>query len=564
MLIFEIILVVLLLGTWICLNDISFTFASAIQTGSIRFRVMTVILLVFFSIGFIICRSSAWDQYEETWNISSPVVAIVIAFSASLAMLLLKKIGPMNSVCYAIWGAIWGWQVFNHVCISDIRLISSLAAWVLTPLLCGGIACLLYRLIQNVIHKGNIHLLYLNMYLRVGIIIAITLMAVAIGANNGSLFMAIVHTQDLDLGLDFGLFFLDDQPLLWIISVLILVVSMAIPAKRKILSYGNEIMDMNIVSVFTVLIGGSIVLLFFNFPWACGSVGLPVMAVSPVHAMIGGIAGISIARRRKNYLSLSVPIRMGLSVLITPALAFGLAHTLFRLIDLPGLTQQGEDNLSTPEQMVNVTIPVLLGLFILFIIFTGFSFRHQQMKRIQAQNALKEEQHQRFEAQQVLISMELKTIQLENERLNTKLEIKRKELIDLALDISEQRKFFDAIHQDIKHIQSIDDLQEVKNGLENIAQTISSRMTFSNEMSGFYSQVEELHKNFITKLLERFPDITEQEKRLATLLRLGFSTKDIAGLMSISPKSVEIGRYRLRKKLELTREDNLMQYIKSL
>ena len=83
-------------------------------------------------------------------------------------------------------------------------------------------------------------------------------------------------------------------------------------------------------------------------------------------------------------------------------------------------------------------------------------------------------------------------------------------------------------------------------------------------MSGFYTQVEELHKNFITKLQERFPDITEQEKRLATLLRLGFSTKDIAGLMNISPKSVEIGRYRLRKKLELTREDNLIQYIKSL
>ena len=153
---------------------------------------------------------------------------------------------------------------------------------------------------------------------------------------------------------------------------------------------------------------------------------------------------------------------------------------------------------------------------------------------------------------------------MENERLNTKLEIKRKELVDLALDISEQRKFFDGIFQEIKRIQSIDDLQEIKTGLEDIAQTISSRMTFSNEMSGFYTQVEELHKNFITKLQERFPDITEQEKRLATLLRLGFSTKDIAGLMNISPKSVEIGRYRLRKKLELTREDNLIQYIKSL
>ena len=563
MLMFEIILIVLLFGSWMCINDISFTFASAIQTGSIRFRVMTVILLISLSIGFIICRSSSWTQYEENWNISSPIVGTILAFSASLAMFLLRKNGPVNSICYAIYGAILGWEVFNHVNEVYTSLFPLIIAWILAPLICGGITCLLYRLIQSITRKGNIHLLYLNICFRVGIIIAIVLMSISIGANNGPLFMAIVRSQTLDFGLDFGLFSLDDQSLLWIISIFILALSMAIPVKRKILSYGNNITDMNIVSVFTILIGGSIVLFFFNHPWACGSIGLPVTSVSPVHAVIGGMTGISIARRRKNALPLSLPIRMGISILGTPALAFGIAHTLFQLIDLPGLMQRNEVGTS-PEQMINMTIPLISILFISFILFVGFSFRHQQVKRIQAQNALKEEQHQRFEAQQVLISMELKTIQLENERLNTKLEIKRKELVDLALDISEQRKFFDGIFQEIKRIQSIDDLQEIKTGLEDIAQTISSRMTFSNEMSGFYTQVEELHKNFITKLQERFPDITEQEKRLATLLRLGFSTKDIAGLMNISPKSVEIGRYRLRKKLELTREDNLIQYIKSL
>lgn len=563
MLMFEIILIVLLFGSWMYINDISFTFASAIQTGSIRFRVMTVILLISLSIGFIICRSSSWTQYEENWNISSPIVGTILAFSASLAMFLLRKNGPVNSICYAIYGAILGWEVFNHVNEVYTSLFPLIIVWILAPLICGGITCLLYRLIQSITRKGNIHLLYLNICFRVGIIIAITLMSISIGANNGPLFMAIVRSQTLDFGLDFGLFSLDDQSLLWIISIFILALSMAIPVKRKILSYGNNITDMNIVSVFTILIGGSIVLFFFNHPWACGSIGLPVTSVSPVHAVIGGMTGISIARRRKNALPLSLPIRMGISILGTPALAFGIAHTLFQLIDLPGLMQRNEVGTS-PEQMINMTIPLISILFISFILFVGFSFRHQQVKRIQAQNALKEEQHQRFEAQQVLISMELKTIQLENERLNTKLEIKRKELVDLALDISEQRKFFDGIFQEIKRIQSIDDLQEIKTGLEDIAQTISSRMTFSNEMSGFYTQVEELHKNFITKLQERFPDITEQEKRLATLLRLGFSTKDIAGLMNISPKSVEIGRYRLRKKLELTREDNLIQYIKSL
>ena len=145
MLMFEIILIVLLFGSWMCINDISFTFASAIQTGSIRFRVMTVILLISLSIGFIICRSSSWTQYEENWNISSPIVGTILAFSASLAMFLLRKNGPVNSICYAIYGAILGWEVFNHVNEVYTSLDPLIIALILAPLLCGGSRCFLYR-----------------------------------------------------------------------------------------------------------------------------------------------------------------------------------------------------------------------------------------------------------------------------------------------------------------------------------------------------------------------------------------------------------------------------------
>ena len=74
----------------------------------------------------------------------------------------------------------------------------------------------------------------------------------------------------------------------------------------------------------------------------------------------------------------------------------------------------------------------------------------------------------------------------------------------------------------------------------------------------------DVHEDFNAKLAENFPDLTQQEKRLAALLRLGFSSKYIATLMNITPKSVEISRYRLRQKLGLTRGDNLVNFIKSI
>lgn len=84
------------------------------------------------------------------------------------------------------------------------------------------------------------------------------------------------------------------------------------------------------------------------------------------------------------------------------------------------------------------------------------------------------------------------------------------------------------------------------------------------DTSYFYARAESLHEDFNAKLAESFPELTPQERRLATLLRLGFSSKYIATLMNITPKSVEISRYRLRQKLRLDKGANLVNYIQSI
>jgi len=89
-------------------------------------------------------------------------------------------------------------------------------------------------------------------------------------------------------------------------------------------------------------------------------------------------------------------------------------------------------------------------------------------------------------------------------------------------------------------------------------------MSFTKEIDDFYHQIEKTHKNFQLNLVEKFPNLTDNEKRLATLIRLNFASKEISTLMNISPKSVEIARYRLRKKLQLMERENLTEFLKSL
>ncbi len=66
---------------------------------------------------------------------------------------------------------------------------------------------------------------------------------------------------------------------------------------------------------------------------------------------------------------------------------------------------------------------------------------------------------------------------------------------------------------------------------------------------------------FNKKLLEHFPHLTSNDLRLCTYLRMNFSTKEIARLLNIAPRAVEISRYRLRKKLNLAHDSNLTVYL---
>ena len=116
----------------------------------------------------------------------------------------------------------------------------------------------------------------------------------------------------------------------------------------------------------------------------------------------------------------------------------------------------------------------------------------------------------------------------------------------------------------VKQARLLSDPAEKDRALHEISAQLSLRMNFDNEIDRFYTQVEQLHKDFTVRLQEKFPQLTAGERRLTTLLRLGFSTKYIAALMNIAPKSAEICRHRLRSKFGLDRKQSLTDFIKSI
>ena len=80
----------------------------------------------------------------------------------------------------------------------------------------------------------------------------------------------------------------------------------------------------------------------------------------------------------------------------------------------------------------------------------------------------------------------------------------------------------------------------------------------------FTLHFEKVHPGFFVRLKGKYPSLTNRDQRICSYIRLGLSTKDIAGLVNITPESAEIGRVRLRKKMGLDRQVNLASFLQEV
>ena len=86
-------------------------------------------------------------------------------------------------------------------------------------------------------------------------------------------------------------------------------------------------------------------------------------------------------------------------------------------------------------------------------------------------------------------------------------------------------------------------------------------MYIYKEWENFTKHFDRVHSDFVVKLKEKHPAISGNELKLCAYLRMNLSTKEIAQLMNISVRGVEISRYRLRKKLNLSTETSLFDFL---
>lgn len=152
-------------------------------------------------------------------------------------------------------------------------------------------------------------------------------------------------------------------------------------------------------------------------------------------------------------------------------------------------------------------------------------------------------------------------IRLKNIQLQTEIDYKNQELTSSAMNLIQKNKLLSTIKNSLKTLSTEELNPEMGTQLNRLVRSIDKDLEGAENWSAFAESFDQVHGKFITRLKESFPELTPQEVKFSAYIRMNLNTKEIANLLGISVRGVEIGRYRVRKKLGLTRQDNLTNFL---
>jgi len=156
---------------------------------------------------------------------------------------------------------------------------------------------------------------------------------------------------------------------------------------------------------------------------------------------------------------------------------------------------------------------------------------------------------------------EKEVVRLRNAKLKADLDFKNRELVSMTMHLVQRGEVLSKIKDKISEIVKKHDFDLGSVSFRQLMRLIKSGERTNEDWEKFSIHFNNANEGFFSNLKERHPDLTSNELKLCAYLRMNLSSKEIAQLMNITIKGVEVGRYRLRKKLAINPDVNLHAYL---
>ena len=504
----DILCIILFLATfsfWFFSDEYSLLFGVYGATCVLRRRSMIAIV-------FVIMLAALWlsgtGAVADSLCVNLPLAdiscedVILMLLASCLPLAILKFFSAKGSMTYAFMGAMAAFSFLNGKdALPPVGFVLPLLA---APVMALGLSAMIRALLKRVLFRSKVHMVTLSYYMRHAVIIGLILTTFAFGLNWGGLLAGFVRMMSHS-HVEGAVF-----------ASLILFILAGLALKKP---FSNEepsgmFADFSIYSVISVGLSVAVTLAFFSFEQTTALIGmkpLPLSASVLVMAAAGGAELVQKSRLVEDEEYVKTVVSMVAAPLGAIVLTYGFLY----------ITGADAD-----EKMADFIIMAAAILMLLALSFAGY-VKLQRRGREATDRLVYVQQQQIYEHSRALNDMELKVVLSENQALHNAVEQKRQEVMNVALSIVEQKEFLESLDGMVKRMAKTDDPKEKDRLIAEMGSALKQRLSYDRDVDSqyFYAQAESLHEDFNAKLSENFPNMTQQEKRLATLLRLGFSSK---------------------------------------
>lgn len=200
---------------------------------------------------------------------------------------------------------------------------------------------------------------------------------------------------------------------------------------------------------------------------------------------------------------------------------------------------------------------IIAGIMLALFIIATLLIRNQRIRMRQAELSRKS-----LELESINLGLEKHNLELKNENLEMELTFKKKELATQVMYLLQKNEL---IANAIREIQSLKEAPTEKqaSALHHIITDMKASLD-KGAWDEFEVRFQQVHQEFYDKLHSLHPDLTPNEVKLCAFLRLNMTTKDISAITYQTAKSIQVARTRLRRKLGMERDENLVSWLQQL
>jgi DNA-binding CsgD family transcriptional regulator len=188
-----------------------------------------------------------------------------------------------------------------------------------------------------------------------------------------------------------------------------------------------------------------------------------------------------------------------------------------------------------------------------------FIILYQERRAKKHHQKIINEQNEKIKQERLL--NESKIMEIQNEQLHHEIRTKSQQISNVAINIVRKNEILEEIRRELTQVKEELGNQLPTQQYQKLLNSIERNVAGKEDWTLFEENFDEIHDQFFIRLKKIYPTITPSELKLAACLRMNLSTKEMAPALGISIRGVEIKRYRLRKKLELDTDANLVEFM---